>query len=184
MILMALLGVLAWSTPGTAANTMTFDAATYLAHPPYSEAGMTVTTVDNYGWEPTFFNKLPSGPGFGLHMEGGIIKFDMGGDLFDLDTLYYDVLDGSSNNTVTFSNGGTHTFNGGGWADDLTVDLTGVAVAKSIQWFTITLPDIMYCSQLDYVTFTPAATIPAPASVLLVYAGLAAVTILKRRRRL
>jgi hypothetical protein len=39
-----------------------------------------VTTADNRGCEPRFFNK-PSGPGFGLHMEGGIIKSDRGLDL-------------------------------------------------------------------------------------------------------
>jgi len=176
--LLVFLGVVLWSATGAFADIMTFDYATQDGHPPYSEAGMTVTTVDNYGWEPTFFPA--SGSGLGLHMEGGIIQFDMGGSPFNLDELYYEILDGSSNNTVTFSNGGTHTFVGAGWATDVLVDLTGVSAAKNISWFTITLPDVGYCSQLDYVGFTP---VPVPASVILAYAGLATASLLKRRLR-
>ena len=174
--LLVFLGVIVWSVTGASADMMTFDAATVGGHPPYTEAGMTVTTVDGYGWEPTFF---AWGGGIGLHMEGGIVRFDMGGSPFDLDELFYTTLDGDSDNTVTFSNGGTHTFVGG-YATDVVVDLTGVSAAKDLSWFTITLPDINFCSQLDYVAFTP---VPLPASVILAYAGLATASLLKRRLR-
>lgn len=181
-MILLLIALLMFSSAQASANTMTFDGGPPSAAPPYTEDGMTLTKISSWGWGPILFSD-PDG-GYGAHMDGGVIKFDMGGSFFDLDELFYDyVHDPCELNTIEFSNGYTYSFLGD-WATDLSLDFTGDSNAKYVSWFTITYPGEIYCSQLDYVSFTPRATIPVPGALLLAGIGAGAVGWMRRRKRL
>jgi hypothetical protein len=180
-ILVAMLVLLMSSFTGAWANTMTFDSGPKWGYPPFTEDGMTLTKIGTSGYGPVLFSN--SG-GYGVHMDGGAIKFDMGGLFFDLDELFYDTVHDPCNlNTVAFSNGSTYTFLGD-WTDNLSLDFSAVSGAKYINWFTITYPGNIYCSQLDYVNFTPRDTIPVPGALLLGGIGVGAVGWMRRRKSL